>query len=465
MAGERITRRTLIAGGVVAGSGLVALPAWARPLRHVRRHRPRHERTPDSLPSPDQPPGTPGIPAQVDTVVVLMLENHSFDNILGLLPYQVPARRGVDGLPGDGHVPTASNLDRSGKPVRAFHLPDNCPSTGLTQAWDASHAQYDNGRNDGFVTNVGTSTPMGYFDSSDLPVTYALASQFPISERYFASTLCQTEPNRRFLFAGTASGVISDQAQTFTVAAANGTIFDRLDAAKISWLDYYDNAPSPFYLPNVRNNPLQAARMVKNPQFFSDAAAGRLPQVSFVEPNYNYQSEENPQDVGYGEQFLAQVVAACTSSPQWRSLALFVTYDEHGGFYDHVPPPSVIPPDDIPPDLKGENQSAPGGYDRYGFRVPFIVVSPWARPNYVSRVVADHTSILSFIEHRWNLPALTRRDANAWNLSDMFDVSAPHFLHAPALPPPPSTDASLAKCRADGENPPAANDPNNLRPV
>ncbi len=456
-----MTRRAVFAASAVAGSGLMALPAWARPLRHRRRHRPRHA---GGRPRPEEPIGTPGIPAPVDTVVILMMENHSFDNILGLLPYQVAARRQVDGLPGNGQTPTASNPDRSGRPVTAFHLPDQCPSTGLTQAWDASHRQYNGGRNDGFVTNVGLNTPMGYFDSSDLPVTYALAGRFPISDRYFCSTLCQTEPNRRFLFAGTASGVISDEPQTFAVPAANGTIFDRLDAAKISWLDYYDNAPSPFYLPNVHNNPLQVARCVKNSQFFSDAAAGRLPRVSFVEPNYKYQSQENPQDVAYGESFIASVAHACMSSPQWRSLALFITWDEHGGFYDHVPPPAAVPPDDIPPNISGEGQSQPGGYDRYGFRVPMIVVSPWARPNYVSRVVADHTSILSFIEHKWNLPPLTRRDASAWNLSDMFDVSAAHFLHPADLPAPPSVDASLAKCKADGESPPQAGDATNVSP-
>ena len=465
MTAARLTRRSLLAAGAVAGSGLVAVPAWARPARHVRHHRHRRPRQPDSLPNPSEPIGTPGLPAQVDTVVILMLENHSFDNILGMLPYQVPARRGVDGLPGDGRVPTASNPDRNGKPVTAFHLPDACASTGLTQNWDSSHRQFDGGRNDGFVTNVGTNTPMGYLDSSDLPFTYGLAAQFPVSDRYFCSTLCQTEPNRRFLFAATASGVISDQDQTITVAAANGTIFDRLDAGKVSWLDYYDNSPSPFYLPNVRDNPLQAARCVKNSQFFSDAAAGRLPHVSVVEPNYHYQSEENPQDAAYGENFLASVVGACTASPQWPSLALFITYDEHGGYYDHVPPPAAIAPDDIPPDLKGEGGTLPGGYDRYGFRVPLIVVSPWARPGYVSHVVADHTSLLSFIEHRWNLPALTRRDANAWNLADVFDVSRPHFMDPGRFPDPPPIAPTLAKCQADGENPPQAGSPNDLRPV
>jgi phospholipase C len=398
--------------------------------------------------------GAHGTPAQVDNVVILMLENHSFDNILGMLPYRVRARRGVDGLPGNGSVPTAHNPDRNGNRVTAYHLQDLCPSHGLTQNWNSSHMQYNGGRNDGFVRVAGSTTPMGYFDHKDLPVTYALASQFPISERHFSSTLGQTEPNRRFLFTGTASGDTSDDVRTFVIPAANGTIFDRLDAAHLAWRVYYGNLPSPFYLPNVRNNPRQAARCVKNPLFFQHAAAGHLPRVSVIEEDFNYQSEENPQDVAYGERFLRQVVAACMASPQWRSIALFVTYDEHGGYYDHVPPPRAIPPDDTQPILNPQDGTFPARYDRYGFRVPLTVISPWARPRYVSRQVTDHTSILSFIEHLWNLPALTRRDANAWSLADMFDIRHPHFLEPLQLPAAPSIDTTVARCRADGHQPP-----------
>jgi phospholipase C len=439
-------------GGALSGAAAIAagaLPAWARPPITSQALR-----SPDSLPYPRRPMGARGSPAQIDNVVILMLENHSFDNILGMLPYQVGTRRGVDGLPGNGSVPTATNPDRKGHRVRTFHLPDLCPSEGLTQSWDSSHMQYDGGRNDGFVRVAGSATPMGYFDKADLPVSYALAGQFPISERYFCSTLGQTEPNRRFLFAGTASGTISDSGPTFSIPAANGTIFDRLDAARVNWLVYFDSLPSPFYFPNVRNNPQQVARCVKNPLFFEHAAAARLPSVSVIEENFNYQSEENPQDVGYGESFLRRVAAACMASPQWRSIVLFVTYDEHGGFYDHVAPPRAIPPDDIQPILDVQDGTFPAGYDRYGFRVPLTVISPWSRPNYVSRRVADHTSILSFIEHRWNLPGLTRRDANAWALADMLDTRHPHFLDPPGLPRARPIDATLARCRADGRHPP-----------
>ncbi len=448
-----MTRRAFVGSGLAA-AGLLAgatVPAWARSHRWGSRVRAAGWR-----PRPWEPIGTPGEPFEIDTIVILMLENHSFDNVLGLLPYQVARRRGVDGLPGDGRMPTASNPDRDGNPVRSFHLPDLCPDHGLTQNWNSSHNQYNGGRNDGFVRVAGAPTPMGYFDDGDLPVTYALASHFPISERYFCSLLGQTDPNRRFLFCATAAGETNDVPAGLTMRIPGGTIFDALDVSRISWRVYYDNVPSPFLIENFRDNPLQVARCVKNPEFFTDAAAGHLPQVSLIEPNFNVESEENPQDVAFGENFLWRVASALMHSPQWRSTALFVTYDEHGGYFDHVVPPPAIPPDDTLPRLGQPGEGTyPAGYDRYGFRVPLTVISPWARPRYVSRCTADHTSILSFIEHKWNLPALTRRDANAWHLRDMFDTRRPHFRRPPPLPDPPPIDATLAKCRADGRNPPA----------
>jgi phospholipase C len=446
-----VTRRQFVGGAL----GTALLAGVPMPATALARGPHSGLRGPGWRPRPWEPMGTPGAPREIDTVVILMLENHSFDNILGLLPYRVNARRHVDGLPGNRRGPTASNPDANGTRVRSFHLPDLCPDHGLTQNWNSSHNQYNGGRNDGFVRVAGSTTPMGYFDDHDLPVTYALASRFPISERYFCSVLGQTDPNRRFLFCATAAGETNDAPAGLTVHIPGGTIFDRFDAARVSWRVYFDNLASPFLIENFRANPSQVARCVKSPAFFADAAAGRLPRVSFVEPNFSVQSEENPQDVAFGEGLLARVVAALMSSPQWRSTALFVTYDEHGGYYDHVPPPRAIPPDDTPPDLGAPGEGTfPAGYDRYGFRVPLTVVSPWARPRYVSRFIADHTSLLSFVEHKWNLPALSRRDANAWPLHDMFDLRRPHFLKPPALPAAPSVPAGLAKCRADGRNPP-----------
>ena len=456
MGRSAITRRRFVAGGLGTAGVLATSQAAAlsRPLAWLTSHG-RPLRAPGSLPRPFDPIGTPGAPREIDTVVVLMLENHSFDNILGLLPYQVRSRREVDGLPGNGLVPLATNPDSNGNPVQSFHLPDDCPSEGLTQNWNSSHNQYDGGRNDGFVTNANSTTPMGYFDDTDFPVTYALATHFPVNERYFCSVLGQTDPNRLYLFCATSNGQTNDTIAPLLAPIPSGSIFDQLDAAQIPWTVYFGNEPSPELVENFRNNPAQVAKCVSNAQFSTDAAAGKLPSVAFVEPNFSVQSEENPQDVAFGENFLLQVVTALFQSPQWHSTALFVTYDEHGGYYDHVPPPPAIPPDEVAPLLgqPGEG-TAPGGFDRYGFRVPFTVISPWARPRYVSRFVSDHTSILSFIEHKWNLPAMTRRDANAWPLFDMFDMRRPHFRTAPQLPPGPSIDATLAQCIADGHNPP-----------
>ena len=450
-------RRALEVGaGAVAGVALGGLPAWARP---ASGHRFGQRFWPDELPHPGRAIGEPGL-AEIEHVVLLMLENHSTDNVLGMLPHASRARRGkFDGLPvGRSGTPVSSNPDARGHRVRSFALPDLCPADGLTQNWNSSHHQWNGGRNDGFVTNAASRTPMGYLTPRQMPVTYALASHFPVSDRFFCSVLGQTLPNRRYYFSGTSSGQVNDDPTGVTVAAANGTIFDRLDAGKVSWRVYHDTTPSPFYFPNFRNNPQQVKRCVNNEQFFIDAAAGRLPSVSYVEQNPEYQSEENPQDIAYGESFLRRVAAAVMHGPRWSKTALFVTYDEHGGWYDHVPPPRAVAPDKIPPNLTlSAKGTFPAAFNRYGFRVPLTIVSPWGRPGYVSHKVSDLTSILAFIEHKWNLPPMTRRDAAAWDLRDMFDTTTTRRLPKPlALPAAPDINTTLAKCRADGKSPPTA---------
>ena len=412
------------AGAAVAlGGG--ALPAWARPAAAEATLR-----APGSRPFPDRPEGEHSIP-EIEHIVIVMMENHSFDNVLGMLPHRVRARRHVDGLPVSltGRQ-LAVNRDSAGRPYHAFHAPTDCPGDAVTQTWNASHLQFDGGRNDGFVRTCGAAA-MSFFDERDLPFTYSLASSFPVGERYFCSTLAQTYPNRRFLFSGTASGLIAtDLSATEAIPAANGTIFDRLDRLGIGWRTYYSNLPSPAIIPGTYV-PARQANFQKIDAFYADAAAGRLPAVSYVEPNFTYSSEENPQDVQFGDQFLEQVVRALLGSPNWGRSALFINYDEHGGFYDHVPPPAAIRPDDIAPILAPGDQ--PGGFDRYGFRVPLIAVSPFARRGYSSRVVQDHTSTLAFIERAWNIGAMTRRDANAADMTDYFDFRLPAFREPPRL--------------------------------
>jgi phospholipase C len=449
MTERTLTRRSLLqgaAGGAAVLATHGALPAWARPAR--RRH---HLRGPDSLPFPHLPAGTPSMP-EIRHIVVLMMENHSFDNLLGMVPYQVPGRALVDGLTRRRGRIVDFNRDANGNRVFAQHATSPCQVHGKpSQSWNASHESYDGGRNDGFVKASGP-VAMEFWDRSDLPFTYSLARHFPIGQRFFCSTLCQTYPNRRFFFAGTASGTISTNAAGLLPPAANGTIFDRLDAHGIKWLVYFQDLPSPLIVPNFRNSASQDARTVHFDQFLTDAAAGKLPPFSFVDPNYSTTSEENPQDIQVGEQFIAQVTNAVLHSPSWRHTALFITYDEHGGYYDHVPPPRAIKPDSIPPMLSPGD--LPGAYDRYGFRVPLIVVSPWARRQHVSSVVQDHTSITAFIERKWNLPAMTFRDANADPMLDYFDFHHAAFARPPRLAAAPPLGPGLEKCHAAGLSPP-----------
>ena len=445
---HHISRRALLRAAA-GGAGAVyatGLPAWAR-VRPPASHRLRR---PDSLPFPHLPAGTPSM-HQIKHVVVLMMENHSFDNILGMLPHQVPSRSGIDGLTLRRGRVTNFNPGPHGR-LRASRAPSPCQLDRVpSQAWNASHISYDAGRNDGFVRASGPSA-MWFWDKHDLPFTYSLAEHFPIGQRYFCSTLCQTYPNWRFMFAGTASGTISTSASTVTVRPANGTIWDRLDAHHIDYALYYQNVPGWGVISGVLTAQ-RAKRQFKFDQFYKDAAAGRLPGFTLLEPNYETTSEENPQDVQVGEQFMSKVVRALMRSPAWKHTALFITYDEHGGYYDHVAPPRAIKPDNIPPKLSPGDM--PGGYDRYGFRVPLIVVSPYARRNYVSSVVQDHTSITAFIERKWNLPAMTFRDANAQPMTDYFDFSGkPAFAKPPRLAAAPPLAPGLARCHAHGEHPP-----------
>jgi phospholipase C len=445
-----LTRRSLLgaAAGGAAALTYGALPAWAKPVARLAG-----VRRPDSLPFPHMRAGTESMP-QIKHVVVLMMENHSFDNLLGMVPHRVPGRRHVDGFTVAHGQPVEVNLDTDGTRVLARPMSSPCQLVGHPgQDWNASHLSWDGGRNDGFVKASGP-VAMSFWDNTDLPFTYSLVRHFPVGNRYFCSVLAQTYPNRRFLFCGTSSGLVATDSQTFSIKAANGTIFDRLDQHHIGWASYYQEVPSALIVPGWLTT-ARKKRVQKIDRFFAHAAAGKLPAFTFLDPNYDTTSEENPQDVQVGERFVAKVVKALMHSPAWADTALFLTYDEHGGYYDHVPPPRAIAPDAIAPiPVPGQPPLTPGAFDRYGFRVPTVVVSPWARAGYVSNVVQDHTSITSFIEHKWNLPAMTFRDANAHPMTDYFDFTAPAFATPPKLAGAPGLAHGLAQCHAAGLAPP-----------
>ncbi len=380
-------------------------------------------RGPGSLPFPDRPAGTDCLPG-IEHIVVLMKENHSYDNYFGML------RRGDGFTLGPDGTPLNSNPDASGKPVRAHHfgLPIN-PSLHVSQTWDSSHRQWDNGKMDGFVTTTNSNDPMGYLDQTDLPWYYSFATAYGIGDRYVSSCLSQTFPNRRFLQAATAAGLVSDSIPSpFERQPAGGLIWDLLDAHGIGWANYFGEIPDVGLWP--RNLLRYHSHLHDMDDFHEDCRTGRLPPVSLITPEL-FTDEGEFEDDQLGEAATASLFDAATSSPQWPRMMFVIVWDEGGGFYDHVPPPAAVPPDDIPPAIHVPPDE-PGGYDRYGFRVPCLVASPYSKPGYVGSVVYDHTSILATIELKWNLPALTRRDAAANPLTDFLDLAAPpHFL-APA---------------------------------
>jgi phospholipase C len=412
---------------------------------------PKVLRKPGSRPNPTLPEGTDMLP-KIEHIIVVMMENHSFDGRFGMLGRGDGFKLDANGKPLD------ANPMADGRLVRAFHMPSTCQLDRVPrQDWVSSHTAFDNGRNDGFVKASGP-VAMGYWDDTDIPFYYGLAREFPLCDRFFCSTLAQTYPNRRFLIAGTASGVVSTSTSNLDkFFPANGTILDRLHAHGISWRNYWTDLPAVDVI--LKNASTYAKNASPIDQFYKDAASGSLPAVSFVDPRFGGdathpgESEENNDDISYGENFVAKAVNAVFHSPNWKNTVLVYTYDEHGGYYDHVPPPPAVKPDNIPPgaDVK---ETITGAYDRYGFRVPTVIVSPFAKRNYVSHQVHDTTSILKLIETKWNLGALTYRDANASNLLDSLDLEGPAAFAEPPTLPAPGKTGTCTPGHAGGPIPP-----------
>ena len=464
-----------------------------------------------ALPPPDpaRRPGTDLIP-QLQHIVVLMMENHSYDNYLGML-----SGRG-DGLPtGPDGQASAWNAADGGEQVRAHRLASTVQQPEVpSQSWHACHRQWNSGRCDGFVASAqaamadsdsGHSWPpgteragMGYWTREDLPFYYGLAETFPLADHWFGSCLGPTFPNRRFLIAGTAHGLIDDSPYDLLDYPEAGTIFDALSRHGISWANYHpagDGGSSRLarYARHQRKMtrrrvlafgrhwraatkgvekdlqftadvfPFGIGRYMRHirstDEFFADADNGTLPSFCIVDPDFRAYSEENPQDIRKGESFAAEVIRRVMHGRGWPHTVLIWLYDEHGGYYDHVPPPAAVPPDDIPgrslvgraslvgrllrplrPDLverKETMNAGPHHYDRYGFRVPAVIVSPYARPGHVCAEVFDHTSVLKLVEQKWNLPPLTARDAAATSPLSALDLARPPaFLDPPDLPEP-----------------------------
>jgi phospholipase C len=481
-----------------------AMPVWQRSeQRRVQRfYAGSDEKFAGVRPRPDLEPGTDLLPA-IEHIVVLMMENHSFDNYFGMLG------KG-DGLPRNHvtNLPTTANRRVDGTEVGSFEFEKTTQLPHApTQSWHASHIQYDDDANDGFVQSVeltveGASpeqirAPMGYWTDAHLPFYAGLARTFPLADHWFSSCLGPTFPNRRFLIAGTADGLIDDLPFGMVGYPQAGTIFDLLTRNGISWANYHDvksfgvkvkrtlgtatlvvvrrllsviGKVIPTLLHSAIGNlqftadlyPLGLAsahgHLHSLQEFFCDVDEGTLPSFSIVDPNFSKFSEENAQDVQAGEAFAAEVITRVMRGKNWNKTVLIWVYDEPGGYYDHVSPPSAPPPDGVQghsllqlpewvkrlvkpllrqqlKNLEAIDSCQDLAYDRYGFRVPAVIVSPFSRPDFTDSTVYDHTSILKLLQEKWNLPPLTRRDAAAASPMASLDLDNPHFAYPPNLPP------------------------------
>jgi phospholipase C len=392
----------------------------------------------------------PGLDS-IDHLVVVMLENRSFDHMLGFL------YSGADRVPSfDGLTGTESNKDRQGHQITVFQIsPDQenaywfplCrPGEGYTNtneqlfgtATPPTPAVPTNG---GFVTNfaaalarpadpplggVTVNCIMGMYTPGLLPVLSSLASGYAVCDHWFASVPTETMPNRAFALAGTSLGRVMDSQRFFNTPS----IFGSLTRSGVSWKIYgYTTQPlTQMDFPDTRSAPATSYGVFTD--FQRDAAAGTLPAFSFLEPEWasGGQTLENDQhpvsSLANGEGFIDQIYRAVKSGPKWTSTLLVVTYDEHGGCYDHVPPPGGAVAPDNSPGAQGFD------FTRFGLRVPTVLVSPLIAAGTIYRAPDggppfDHTSLLATIERRWGIEPLTKRDAAAADVGGVLTLAQP----------------------------------------
>jgi phospholipase C len=365
----------------------------------------------------------------LDQIVVLCMENRSFDHYLGWVPGSTGRQAGL------------SYLDELGTAHPTHHLTSftGCGFNDPSHSYNGGRIQLNGGAIDGFRRGSNDDFALGYYEREDLAVTSQLVDQFTVCDHWFASILAPTYPNRFYTHSAA-----TDRISNTLVASTMPTIWDRLGDAGVPARYYYSDLPvlalyGSTYLPLA--NPLD--------QFFADAAAGTLPSYSYVDPAFfgDAQNDDHPHaDLRRGQNLIGRVVEALVQSPQWSSTLLIITYDEWGGFFDTVVPPRF-------PDLV----SNPGGdasnpdHGQAGFRVPTILVSPFSQRGRVARTTFDHSAILKLVEWRWRLPSLTPRDAASNNIAHVLDFKHPR-RHRPEIvvPPDPGPDPCGAGLRSAG---------------
>jgi phospholipase C len=405
-------RRTAVTAGLAAGMGLVLDPDT---LVAEAAQRQREVQLPSARNLP------------IDTFVVLMMENRSFDHYLGWLPGADGRQAGLEFTDphGQSHATHRLQTDFQGC---AFLDPDH--------SWQGGRTELDGGRMDGFLKAASDVFSIGYYTEPDLPFTPHVAQAFTTCDRFFCSLLSSTYPNREYMHAAQSYGMIDNSLPSGT-GFPDTTIFNALSNAGVSNRYYYSDIPV-----SALWGKAGIARSSPVATFYEQAATGTLPALSFVDPAFNGEDQgtsgdEHPHgDVRVGQTFVADVAHAFLESPQYKRGALFIVYDEWGGFFDHVVPPRV-------PDLRS-SPNLNDDFGQMGFRIPAVLVSPYARRGYVDHSIYGFESILKMIRYRYALPPLTPRDLYANNIAAAFDFASKPDYAIPALPQP--EDVISAPC-------------------
>jgi phospholipase C len=374
---------------------------------------------------------------------ILMQENRSFDHYFGTMP-------GIDGIPGG----VATNPNASGMPVETFHQTDYC-TVDTGHGWNDGHRQWNGGANDGFVVDNEPDgrRAMGWYDDRDLPFYWDLYRTFAMSDHHFCSVMGPTWVNREYMLSASSFGLIGNDAIPLDRLEGEKMIYQQLDRAGVSWRIYFEHVPFVWgAYGNWALRPAQRARQREFTAFAADLASGDIADVTYIDPAWDFLDgvhahDEHPHaNIQQGQAWIREVITMIMASPIWQESAIILTYDEWGGFYDHVPPPEACHPGDYPAETGG---AIAGDFDRLGFRVPLVVVSPWSRPGYVSDRVTDLSSIARLLQAAYLLPAMTGRDANAWPMLDMFDFTTQAFATPPELAAAPVDPARMAECEAE----------------
>lgn len=387
-----------------------------------------------------------GGPVGITTYVYLMLENRTYDHVFG-------ARSLLEGKPGNGITATMTNPDANGVPVALYEptsmVDQMCVAADPPHGWSGSRVQWNLGANDGFVKahqaeHPGRTDVMEYLTRTQQPVSWALADAYTSCDNWHAAILGPTLPNRFFWHAATSCGYRSNAVLQNVSTLSTPTIYHRLRDANVEWAYYYGSLPVVAALANFTapyNLPSEyVSSRVKRfgdsefgeGDFFKDAAAGKLPPVTYIDPFFYLNDDHPPSHPLMAQQLIAAIYTALAKSPQWKNCMFVVTYDEHGGFFDHVSPGKTA--DDtatkFPVDEDGNPTSAytdgqgnmVHGFDQLGFRVPALVMGPYAKRGYVSSVEYNHASALKHLGTAFGLEDLNARMAGANDLSDCIDM-------------------------------------------